>query len=173
VRDDFPKDVVTAVGRRASYVCSNPDCRAQTLAPADADAKDVLYVGKVAHIRAASPGGPRYNPSMTAEQRKDPANAIFLCSNCAAMIDLNGGADFPPEVLQAWKAQHETWARANLNRRSDSLPSVVAGTHEAHGRGEVTGLDIQGAAIIESGTVVRATGEGKVTGTRIGPPREE
>jgi len=110
---------------------------------------------------------------MTVEQRKDIANAIFLCSNCATMIDRNGGADFPPNLLNAWKTQHETWVRGNLNKRPDSPISVVGGTHEAHGRGKVTGLDIEGPAIITPGTVSRASGEGEITGTRIGPTRKD
>ena len=93
-RDDFSEAVKTALGKRASYVCSNPDCRALTIAPADSDASKVLYIGKAAHICAASAGGPRYDPNMSSDQRKAIENAIFLCSSCAEMIDRNGGADF-------------------------------------------------------------------------------
>lgn len=110
---------------------------------------------------------------MTSAQRADAANAIFLCTSCATMIDRNGGADFPVTVLQGWKEEHEAWVRAHLNRRADSPLSVVAGTHEAYGQGEVTALDIQGPAIIKPGTISRASGQGTVTGTRIGPPRKE
>ncbi len=172
-RDDFSEAVKTTLGKRASYVCSNPDCRALAIAPADSDASKVLYIGKAAHIAAASEGGPRFDTSMSPEQRSAIENAIFLCSSCSDMIDRNGGADFPVALLRQWKEQHEKWVRANLNRRSDSLVSVVAGTHEAHGIGEVTALDIQGPTIIKAGTIARATGYGTVTGTRIGPPRKE
>jgi hypothetical protein len=171
-RDDFSEVVKAALGKRASFVCSNPECRVLTIAPADSDATKVLYVGKAAHIHAAAQGGPRYDSAMPVEQRKAIENAIFLCSTCADMIDRNQGADFPAELLRKWKQEHEDWVRANLNRRADSPVSVVSGTHEAHGQGEITALDVQGPAIIKPGTVARASGQGQVTGTRIGPPRK-
>ena len=43
----------------------------------------------------------------------------------------------------------------------------VGGIHEASGIGEVTGLDVEGPAQIQPGTVVRASGEGIITGTKI------
>jgi hypothetical protein len=172
-RDDFSEAVKIALAKRASFVCSNPDCRALTVAPADADAMKVLYIGKAAHICAAAEGGPRFDPSMSAEGRKAITNAIFLCSSCADIVDRNGGADFLVSLLHHWKEQHEEWVRANLNRNPNSPLSLVSGTHEAHGQGEVTALDLQGPAIIGPGTVVRATGQGIVTGTRIGPARKE
>lgn len=49
----------------------------------------------------------------------------------------------------------------------------VSGTHSAEGIGRVTGLDVQGPAIIQPGTISRATGKGDIAGTRIGPPRKE
>jgi hypothetical protein len=145
----------------------------QTLAAGDTDTKSSLSIGEVAHIRAAAPDGPRFDPNMTSDQRKDAANAIYLCANCATMIDKNGGADYPAEVLHEWKEEHEDWVRAHLSRQPDSPLSIVAGTHEAHGEGEVTALEIQGPAIIKPGTISRASGQGIVTGTRISPPRKE
>ena len=172
-RDDFLKPVRDAVAKRASFVCSNPECRALTVAPSDADALAVTYIGKVAHICAAAPKGPRYDPAMTAEERKHADNAVFLCSDCATMVDTNGGADFAADQLREWKKTHEHWVRDNLNRRVDAPLSVVEGTHEASGVGEVTALDVQGPVIIKPGTVSRASGHGTVTATRIGARRKE
>jgi hypothetical protein len=44
----------------------------------------------------------------------------------------------------------------------------VDGTHIAQGKGTVIGLDVQGPAKIKPGTVVYASGEGTIIGTRIG-----
>ena len=44
----------------------------------------------------------------------------------------------------------------------------IAGTHEARGIGNITGLDIKGPAKIKPGTVSKASGIGNITGTRIG-----
>ena len=172
-RDDFSAQTVTVLAKRASYVCSKPDCHALTIAAADSDLSSVLYIGKAAHICAAPCNGPRYDPAMTSDQRSDIANAIFLCSSCADLIDKNGGKDFSIAKLRDWKVQHEAWVRANLNCRVDSPLAVVDGTHQAKGVGSVTGLDIQGPVRIKPGTIVQASGVGTVTGTRIGGGRKD
>jgi len=116
-RDNFSKFVADALGKRAAFICSNPDCRVPTLAPSGEDEGKFLYVGIAAHICAAAIGGPRYDPEMTPEQRKAISNGIFLCSSCAEMIDKNDGADFPIGQLRQWKAEHEKWVTLNLNKR--------------------------------------------------------
>ncbi len=75
-----------------------------------------VFIGKAAHISAASPGGPRYDRDQLPEERSSIANAIFLCSSCADLIDKNNGLDFSVEKLKGWKSSHESWVRQNLNR---------------------------------------------------------
>ena len=122
-RDDFASDVIDALKKRAAFICSNPDCRAQTIAPSGEDESKYLYIGKAAHITAAAESGPRYDPNMASEDRKSISNAIFLCSSCADLIDKNNGLDFPVDKLKAWKAEHEKWVSSNLNKR----PSGIGG----------------------------------------------
>ena len=165
-RDDFHPHVINGLRMRAAFICSNPDCRCHTIAPSEDNELDCLYIGIAAHITAASEGGPRYDPSPTSEQRRDISNGIFLCASCAIMIDKNNGVDFPADVLRKWKSDHDTWVRDNLNKSPISL-SEIAGLHEAHGIGDVTGLRIARAVKIKPGTVSRAKGIGKVTGTSI------
>lgn len=125
-RDDFSKPFVDALAKRVAFICSNPDCRALTVAPSDEDEAKFLYVGKAAHICAASEGGPRYDPTMTPDERKSASNGIFLCSNCADMIDKNDGVDFPVDRLREWKNSHEIWVANNLNKRqSDQAKNAV------------------------------------------------
>ena len=125
-RDDFPKPVVDVLAKRAAFICSNPDCRALTVAPSEQDDTKFLYIGKAAHICAAAEGGPRYDATMSPEDRKSASNGIFLCSNCADMIDKNNGFDFPVDRLQAWKNDHEKWVAANLNKQQAApQPSAV------------------------------------------------
>ena len=171
-RDDFSAKVRDALAKRASYICSNPDCRSITVAASAADPEKFLYVGKAAHITAAAPSGPRYDPSLTANERSGVDNGIFLCATCADLIDRNEGADFSAQTLRTWKADHELWTRGNLNKSNLSLLSTIDGTHAARGVGRVTGLDLQGPATIKPGTVVTAEGIGEVTATRVGPPKE-
>ena len=125
-RDDFPKPVADALGKRAAFIYSNPDCRALTLAPSEADETKFLYIGIAAHLCAAAAGGPRYNAQMTPDERKSASNGVFLCSNCADMIDKNNGIDFPVGRLQRWKDEHEKWVAANLNKRQSALQQAVS-----------------------------------------------
>lgn len=118
-RDDFSKSVADALGKRAAYICSNPDCRAQTLAPSESEQGKYLYIGKAAHICAAAGGGPRFDVKMSSEERGAISNGIFLCSSCADLIDKNNGSDFPSSQLHEWKLQHEKWVADNLNKRRE------------------------------------------------------
>lgn len=120
-RDDFLQKVVRILAMRASYICSNPGCRYLTLGPSSSDPEKMIFLGVGAHITAASPGGPRYDATLTPGQRSSIGNGIFLCQACAAMIDKNGGRDFGIELLRRWKSEHEDWVRANLNKSVHSL----------------------------------------------------
>ena len=60
MRDDFPKPVIEALGKRVAYLCSNPSCRQTTLGP-HTDDGTAVNIGVAAHITAASEGGPRFD----------------------------------------------------------------------------------------------------------------
>jgi hypothetical protein len=108
-RDDFSPETKAILGKRASYICSNPDCRTLTIAASMVDDEKFIYDGVVAHITAAAEGGPRYDNSLTSEQRQEPSNGIFLCGTCSIMIDKNKGIDYRTPFLMLWKEQHEKW----------------------------------------------------------------
>ncbi|KKL23540.1 hypothetical protein LCGC14_2424370, partial [marine sediment metagenome] len=116
-RDGFNKSVIEVLAKRAAYICSNSACKTLTIGPSPEVVDTFDYIGKAAHITAAARGGPRFNSSMTSEERKSIDNGIFLCSNCAEMVDKNNGADYPVELLQKWKSTHDSWVRDNLNKR--------------------------------------------------------
>lgn len=166
-RDDFNPKTIAALAKRASYICSNPECRSLTLYPSEKNSEESIYIGKAAHITAASEGGPRYDPSLTPEQRSSIGNGIFLCSNCAEMIDKNNGIDFPVDLLREWKRKHEAWVKANLNKSSNAPISIIDGEHHAKGKGNVTAIDAQEPVFLKPGTKATAEGEGNVTATRI------
>jgi len=171
-RDDFSQKTIETLAKRASYICSNPDCRSLTLSPSEKDPEKYIYIGKGAHITAASRYGPRYDSSLIHEQRSSVENGIFLCSNCADMIDKNGGLDFSVESLKKWKSEHESWVKANLNRSAHSLISVIDGEHHAQGKGNVIGIDAQAPIFIKPGTKSTAEGEGTVIATRVAYKKE-
>jgi len=173
-RDDFKPKTVEAIAKRAAYICSNPDCRSLTLSPSDAATNRFMYVGKAAHITAAAPGGARYVPSLTPDERSSVENGIFLCSNCADRIDKNQGVDFPVSLLKRWKDEHEQWVIEKRYRGFIEAfdITIVAGAHHAEGVGKITGIDAQGPVIFSPGTKSTASGIGNVTATRIGKGKE-
>lgn len=60
----------------------------------------------VAHICAASPGGPRFDPEMSPEDNRASANLILLCKFHADLIDTQAES-YPKETLQLWKRNQE------------------------------------------------------------------
>ncbi|OOQ61909.1 hypothetical protein [Mucilaginibacter pedocola] len=132
-RDDFETTVINIVKTQAAYICSNPDCRKLTIAPSLTDENKVQYMGKVAHITAASPGGPRYDSSYSEAERTNINNAIFLCSNCADLIDKNKGIDYKKEVLFDWKTQHKNWVLENLNKSKTDTSAIAVSSYGQRG----------------------------------------
>lgn len=118
-RDDFSQRVKNILCERVGGKCSNPDCRHETKGP-HSDSKKRVSIGQAAHITAASKGGPRYNPDMTSEQRKDIENGIWLCDSCAKMIDSDEN-QYPVELLKMWKSMAEYEQYCAINQKANSL----------------------------------------------------
>lgn len=78
-------------------------------------------MGQAAHICAASSLGPRYDETQTEDERQSVENGIWLCENCAALIDKNAGSDFSVGLLRTWKNASERAALDRLYRFSDSV----------------------------------------------------
>lgn len=114
MRDNFTQEVRRILADRVGNACSNPDCCALTSGPQDDPAK-TLNLGVAAHITAAAPGGPRYDSSLTHDQRCHSDNGIWLCQNCAKLVD-NDTVQFPKDLLQAWKIIAEHRARLNIGK---------------------------------------------------------
>jgi hypothetical protein len=76
-----------------------------------------MTIGKAAHISAAAPGGPRFDPSLTSEQRRHYDNGIWMCSNHASLID-EDWRSYSSERLREMKQQAEERAADALRRNS-------------------------------------------------------
>jgi tetratricopeptide (TPR) repeat protein len=97
-----------------SYRCSNPDCGVITIGPA-ADPEKTVNLGVAAHITAASPGGPRYDPTLLPSQRQSADNGLWLCQTCSALIDKDV-PKYPVELLREWKLRAEEEAAGSLGK---------------------------------------------------------
>ena len=101
-RDEFSDRTKRLIGSRAGWLCSMPDCRRHTIGSAAAG-DGVINLGEAAHICAAAPGGPRYDPSMTRSQRKSVHNGIWLCRLHAKAVDSD--IAYTVKILHEWQAQ--------------------------------------------------------------------
>jgi len=117
-RDEFSSLVKQCLADRVASKCSNPNCKIVTKGPSNSSVSGVNNIGVAAHICAASSGGPRYDAMMTKEERSNIDNGIWLCQNCARMID----ADFKKytvKLLKEWKAKAEYLSECNLGKCSN------------------------------------------------------
>src|SRR5579862_3858372 len=121
VRDDFTSRTIDLLAKRAGFVCSNPECQCPTVGAAQAHG-GFINVGVASHITAASPGGPRYDPSLTSEERRDQSNGVWLCQTHAKLID-SDAEHFTAERIRQWKRDAE----------QSSFRNLVAAEHQTAG----------------------------------------
>ncbi len=116
MRDDFSEATKLLLAKRVGTICSNPECCAPTYGP-NHDPHKTTSKGVAAHLTAASPGGPRYDESLTPEQRRDYSNGIWLCQSCARIIDMDEG-EYTLSLLKSWKEKAEDRAKRALKNPS-------------------------------------------------------
>ncbi len=108
------------LAERAGYFCSH--CLMGTSGPHRMAGKS-LKLGKACHITAAAPGGPRFDPNMTPEERSSVNNGIWLCLKCADMIDKNSEA-YSSALLRNWKRDHELRMKIGLESSIRFVPQI-------------------------------------------------
>lgn len=109
---DFTQQTKDLLAKKVGYCCSNPFCRRPTIG-SDAIGNKAINIGEAAHITAAQPGGPRYDPTLTLKERKSEKNGIWLCRNHAAMIDRDETC-FTVGMLKNWKRDAERKANNKI-----------------------------------------------------------
>ena len=119
-RDDFSAATTRTLAQRAGYMCAQPDCRQLTVGPSEDRVGRITMVGVAAHITAASPGGPRYDASLTPQDRSSEENGIWLCQRHGKLID-DTASRHAVATLRRWKKQHAEW----VFRRVASADSVL------------------------------------------------
>jgi len=119
-RDEFTPATKRLLAARVGYLCSHPQCRHPTLGPAPSGV-GTINVGEAAHITAAASGGPRWDPSLSSEERKAEANGIWMCGVHAKEVDSDEKA-FPIETLRKWKAEAIKLAFEGITTGRIALP---------------------------------------------------
>jgi hypothetical protein len=97
--------------------CAFPDCSIELINNNNAANSNI------AHIEAANEGGPRYNSSMTNEERNDQANLILLCPSHHRVTD--NESIYTVEVLKKMREDHEKKVQTSTNP-IQSRPTVLA-----------------------------------------------
>ena len=120
VTEKTKRQILAASGNQ----CAVPNCGEQIF---DLDHQTIL--GKIAHIRAASAGGPRFDPDQSNEDRNGFDNLIALCGKHHDLIDDNPGR-YPVELLLHWKSEHEARIADQGDRNWVVWPNSIIGTDQ-------------------------------------------
>lgn len=95
-------------------------------------------MGQICHIEAANPGGQRFNPKSTDEERRSSANLLLLCYRHHKETD--DVTEFDMSALRSMKRQHESKHgqkpfkvnEAFLHRLEAEMQSYWSGLQSAH-----------------------------------------
>ena len=135
MRDDFSQATKDILARRVNYLCSNPDCPLATVGP-HSDSRKAVNKGVAAHITAAAPGGMRYDESLSPEQRSGVDNGIWLCQNCAKLVD-SDEERYSIDLLRAWRLVAESNVARSI--QSNSPLTAIKLTYQLRVRGSYAG----------------------------------
>ncbi len=129
-----PRSATAAVGRRISTdterqlwsvsagYCERPECL--TYLFHSGDNGKVVTLGQLAHIVAASVGGPRADPDAEEQRLVAFDNLILLCPTCHYIID-HAEEEYPVDVLARWKRERAQKVRSALRvTRCDSRSAL-------------------------------------------------
>jgi hypothetical protein len=115
---EFTRETKRTCADRVGHRCTL--CDRPTVGP-NTDAEKSTNIGEAAHIRGKKPGAPRYDPSMTDEDRAHISNALWACSNCHGEFDKDYQA-YTVGQLEKLRLIAEHRARERLGREA---PPVV------------------------------------------------
>lgn len=111
-RDRAPYAQEKVVIARSGNRCAYPECGVELTLDPQAAGDRPKAVGKVAHIAAASPGGPRYDETMSPEQRGSAHNLIYLCGPHHDAVDAQLEHHTLEFLVDAKRRHEEAVARA-------------------------------------------------------------
>ncbi|TCP75846.1 hypothetical protein EC849_107109 [Pseudomonas putida] len=127
-RDNFNSLTWHKLRDSAGNVCSFPGCHVHTHG-ASSDGEGTVGIGVACHIKAAAPGGPRYDEHQTTDQRKHFDNGIWMCQTHSKLIDADDSA-YSVETLVEWKQKAEARSNSLINQKSFTESEVKAAVEE-------------------------------------------
>lgn len=103
---DPPESQVRILFGRSGGRCAYPTCGKSLVIPSKNRKDQPKNVAKIAHIAAASPGGPRYDAGMEPNERRAESNLILLCGEHHDAVDTQT-AFHTVEWMREAKQNHE------------------------------------------------------------------
>ena len=94
------QETLIALFAKSGNVCGFPGCTHELVTSRN------IFVGQICHIEAANPGGQRFNPNSTDEQRRSFENLLLLCYRHHKETD--DIAAYDADALRTIKHQHES-----------------------------------------------------------------
>lgn len=140
--DDFSASTKRVIAQRSGYLCAFPNCMAPTSGPA-LEGSSSVNIGVAAHITAASTGGPRFDPTMSAEDRRSAKNGIWMCATHATLIDRDVER-YTTELLREWRDTAEIHALKMLGQPKGCSRGKIATVSPA------IRLGAEGCVIVEN-----------------------
>lgn len=98
--------------------CAYPNCHAPIFE------EDGLLTAECCHIKAFSPGGPRYDAAQTDEERNSGENLILLCTRHHRIVDADEQT-YTVDLLREYKQKHEQQYSANVLKLTDEQLSYL------------------------------------------------
>lgn len=83
--------------------CANPNCTKKLIAE-----DGISIISKICHITAASKEGPRFDQTLSDNERRGFDNLILLCDEHHVIVDnKENESEYPVQLLKKWKSDHE------------------------------------------------------------------
>jgi hypothetical protein len=118
-RDNFLPKTKRLLGEASGFNCVRPGCGKPTTAY-DELSGSMKSISISAHDGAAAPGGPRYDDSMTQEQRRAIDNGAWLCPTCARVVDVDVER-FPLGTIAGWQFQASEYRRHRMHNPASPM----------------------------------------------------
>ncbi len=124
--NDFSDKIKNLAGRSVGFRCCFPDCN-RLLVSRKKNSSELINLAEYAHIAAASPGGPRYDPNLSSDEIKSYDNCIVMCGVHHHLID-NDPSEYTTNKLKEWKfiAEERTRQEALNPKNIDSGEELEA-----------------------------------------------
>lgn len=110
------KHVLSASGNQ----CAFPGCSRLIF-----DLQHETLIGTIAHIRARSEHGPRFDRGQTEEENRSFGNLIALCAEHSKIVDGPKWSDFSVHTLSTWKREHEMKIAGESDRSWIRIPNEI------------------------------------------------